>query len=158
MSKDNTKVTLTYKGRSVTVSGGNLHKAAQGKMIQRKQLQPEATKKTMTAEEWLAEGERRFGPDHMLWKFECPMCKHVASIGDFKQFKDKGATPDDARRMCIGRYLPKEQRCGLSREHSNPKIKQPCDYAAFGLFQLSPVIVDGQQCFAFAEHEPREER
>lgn len=113
-------------------------------------------KKEISYEEWIAEGKRRFGDDFMAWRFVCPMCKHVATVEDFKAYKTAGAQPDDATQMCIGRYLPKDKRYGLSRDHANPKVKQPCDYAGFGLFRLSPNMVnfpDGSKsyCFDFAD-------
>ena len=50
----------------------------------------DATHKIMTIQEWREEGKRRFGKDYMDWKFECPMCGHIASIRDFKEAGAKG--------------------------------------------------------------------
>lgn len=112
-----------------------------------------AEKIEMTEAEWRAEGKRRFGPDMLKWKFCCPVCKHVASPEDFRAFKEQGATPDSATCECLGRYFPKKKRGGFSEDHSNPKVKQPCDYAGYGFFRLSPVEVtfpDGSKHTAFA--------
>lgn len=117
--------------------------------------------KTMSDADWRAEGARLFGEDIMKWRFRCPVCGHIATPEDFRKFKDTGATPSSATNECIGRYLPKDERHG-DREHGNPKVKQPCDYAGYGLFRLSPVEVeqpDGKKthCFAFAEPEELKE-
>lgn len=107
--------------------------------------------------EWEAEGRKLFGDDFMKWRFKCPVCKHVATVEDYRAFKEQGATPDSATNECIGRYLPKEQRGGFSRDHSNPKVKSPCDYAGYGFFRLSPVEVeteDGKVISSFAFAEP----
>jgi len=99
----------------------------------------------MTLEEWLAEGRRRFGPDSMNWKFVCPMCGHIQSVTDFKQYQDRGATPDSARHECIGRYMD-ECKDAFSEDG-----KGPCNYAGYGLFKFSPIIVvaDGNECLCF---------
>lgn len=84
-----------------------------------------------TKDEWLAEGERRFGPYHEDWKFVCPKCGNVASGQDFKR---AGAKPNAMYCECIGRYL----------KHKG------CDWAAYGLFDICTVHVDGQPVFEFA--------
>jgi hypothetical protein len=119
-----------------------------------------ATTTTMTKAEWLAKGEELFGANTDAWKFACPVCGNVASVGDFREHKDKGAEPSSATNECIGRYLPRE---GVSRaidwDNANEgKPDKPCDYAGYGLFRLSPiVVVDGDtevHSFAFAEVTP----
>lgn len=105
----------------------------------------------MTKDDWYAKGVSLFGQDVFSWRFVCPMCGNVQTPRDFKKFRDRGANPNSALTECIGRYLPKNQRGGLSPDHSNPKIKSPCDYAACGFFQLSNLIVDGQHIFRFEE-------
>lgn len=112
----------------------------------------------ITYDEWRRRGTELFGDDWMKWKFVCPSCKNVAAVEDFKKFEETGAKPDSATCECIGRYLPKDERGGFSPDHSNPKIKQPCDYAGYGLFRLSPLKVifpDGSEndCFAFEVRE-----
>lgn len=110
----------------------------------------------MTLEEWRAEGQRRFGPDFQAWKFRCPICDHVASVADFRQYADRGATPNSATCECIGRYSMGKPALG-ERRQSVTKGNGPCDYAGYGLFRLSPVHVlqpEGKgptHCFAFAD-------
>lgn len=116
---------------------------------------PDPTPK-MTHEEWMAEGRRRFGDDVYTWKFVCPICKNVASVGDFQQYSSKGATPDSATQVCIGRYNGSKF---VAFPGEGQKQGQPCDYALFGLFRLPGVIVTGspyadgkdRMSFAFAE-------
>jgi hypothetical protein len=108
----------------------------------------------MTAEEWLAEGKRRFGEDYYAWKFVCPICGHVQAVSDFERFKDDGASPDSAAQVCIGRYLPKAEHREAFGKRKTPE--QPCNYAIFGLFCMPGAIVvhpDGaeQPVFAFAD-------
>lgn len=69
---------------------------------------------------WLAEAARRFG-GVAHWRFVCPRCDHVASIGDFA---DLGAEGHRAPIECLGRvYL----------ERDKPVPAGMCDWAAFGL-------------------------
>jgi hypothetical protein len=60
-----------------------------------------------TSEEWMAEGERRFGEDFNNWKFECPACGNVHSV---KDFKDLGLDPNLTYQECIGRHV-KDKGC-----------------------------------------------
>ncbi len=108
------------------------------------------TRTRMTLEEWMAEGKRRFGEDMSKWRFVCPACGHVQSPDDFRPHASEGATPDSARQECIGRYLPRGEA------HTIFEKGEPCNYAAYGLFRLAPLVVTGHegtehQCFAFAE-------
>lgn len=109
-------------------------------------------KKVMTQAKWMREGKRRFGEDFMDWKFQCPMCGHIASI---REFKDAGSdNPNNAYQECIGRYLGK----GSPKEGDS----SGCNWAAYGLFGIPNdkgiiVISDddgtGTECFDFAETE-----
>lgn len=106
----------------------------------------EHTLTTYTLEEWTAEAQRRFGPDHTKWRFVCPLCGNVASG---QEFKDAGAEPHAMYQECIGRY-----RGGRSAFEETGE--GPCDYAAYGLLQFAPVRVDAggekpTMAFAFAE-------
>jgi hypothetical protein len=74
--------------------------------------------------EWLSEAETLFGENKLDWKFECPACGHVASIGDFKEV---GADPNDAYQKCIGRVNGK----GTTNQKD---LGDGCNWAAFGLF------------------------
>jgi hypothetical protein len=103
----------------------------------------------MTLAEWLAEGEKRFGPDKMKWRFECPSCHHVASIQDYK---DAGAKENAVAFSCIGRYLPK------AAEAFGGKGTGPCNYTGGGLIGLNPVHVRDEEgrdhhMFAYAEED-----
>ncbi|MBE7053379.1 MAG: hypothetical protein E7391_03790 [Ruminococcaceae bacterium] len=88
--------------------------------------------KNYTSEQWKEEGKRRFGDNFENWKFVCPKCGNVASG---KEFKEAGAEPNAMYCECIGRY-------------TNDK---GCNWAAYGLFDICSVHVDGQPVFEFAE-------
>ncbi len=79
-----------------------------------------------SVKDWRSEGERRFGPDTLKWKFRCPMCGHIASVQDFK---DAGARSHNSAYLeCLGRYTGKESpRKGDS---------SGCNWAAYGLFGI----------------------
>ncbi len=103
----------------------------------------------LTMAEWRAMGRERFGDDMLSWKFVCPSCGHVQTPNDFKPHKDKGADPNSAVCECIGRYT------GAKAPFPEGG---PCDYAGYGLFRLSPLVVvqeDGHesQAFGFAPAE-----
>ena len=109
-------------------------------------------KKVMTQREWMEEGKRRFGEDFMNWKFQCPMCGHIASI---REFRDAGAdNPNSAYQECIGRYTGK----GSPQKDDS----SGCNWAAYGFLGIPNgkgiiVISDddgtGPDCFDFAEGE-----
>jgi hypothetical protein len=109
----------------------------------------------MTRAQWWAHGTELFGPNTDTWKFRCPICGNIASIADYRQFKDQGATPDSAATECIGRYTG-------GRSAFYEKEGQPCDYCTYGLFKIAEAYVDHgdgklQGVFAFADgehHEP----
>lgn len=102
----------------------------------------------MTHDDWQAEGQKRFGKNELLWKFVCPWCGHVQCAEDFRPFIAAGATGASAYSECLGRYTG----AGAVKPAG---FKGPCDYAGYGLFQISPVHVlfDGKviRAFAFAE-------
>ena len=106
------------------------------------------SKTRMTKEEWLEKGKQLFGDDLFSWKFVCPNCGHIQSVEDFRQYKEQGANPNTAFQCCIGRFM--ERKVGELGDG-----KSPCNYAAYGLIRLAPIIVvDGEeetQAFAFAE-------
>lgn len=121
---------------------------------------PATMQAQMTHAEWLAEGERRFGPDQMQWRFVCPVCGHVASIDDWK---NAGSTENDVAFSCVGRWAGlRRDALGLnpeaiaSGELPPAEGPGPCNYTAGGLFQLCPIQIvtpAGEQrpAFAFAE-------
>lgn len=112
--------------------------------------------RTLTREDWLAEGKRRFGVE-ADFRFVCPICKNGQSVRDFEAFKAQGAKADHAYKYCIGRLV------GAKRQAFGGDGPGPCDYASGGLFNLNPVLVtytgdDGTQraiaVFEFAGETP----
>jgi hypothetical protein len=110
------------------------------------------SKRYLKFEEWKAEGLKLFGDNMKEWRFVCPICGHVQTP---RMFKEAGAEePGRATSECFGRLLPKGKRGGFSKQHSNPNVKSPCDYSAYGFFKLAPIEVefaDGLkvECFGF---------
>lgn len=109
----------------------------------------------VTQDQWEAEGKRRFGNDWMKWKFICSVCKHVASIQDWK---DVGASEGEVAFSCVGRHMEKQAKKFGHKEKGDPD--SPCDYAGGGLFRLNPIHVEYRdeegtirQCFDFAPVE-----
>ena len=111
---------------------------------------------TMSREEWLAEGEARFGKDMRNWRFMCPNCGNVQTVNDFLYLRDeleiKAADPEKAYYSCIGRY---DTRIPDKDVGTIGDGKSPCNYTSGGLFCLAKLIVimDGKEipCFEFAE-------
>lgn len=89
-------------------------------------------RKHYTKEEWLAEGERLFGTDYTKYRFKCPCCGNVATG---QEFKDLGAKVNSIYCECIGRYTK----------------DKGCAWAAYGLFDICKVDVDGEPVFEFAQ-------
>jgi hypothetical protein len=102
-----------------------------------------------TKKEWLLKGEQLFGENMMGWRFVCPSCGNVQTMEDFRPYKAQGATPDDVRFNCIGRFSGAKGTLFSSG--------RPCDYTSGGFFNIAPVtVVDGDEifyCFAFEEEE-----
>ena len=100
-----------------------------------------------TLAEWQAEAQRRFGNDSAKWAFVCPICKHVATVDDYR----KAGAPEGAVGFsCIGRWVPN------SRVAFGGEGKGPCNYTGGGLFKLNPVrVIDPEgeehQMFDFAD-------
>lgn len=90
-------------------------------------------KTSYTADEWRAESRRRFGVRLQDYRFKCPRCGNVATGEDFKK---AGANPNAMYTECIGRYNAKTVGC---------------DWAAYGLFDICKIHVDGQPVFEFAD-------
>lgn len=106
--------------------------------------------RVITKEEWTAEAVKLFGEDPFGWKFVCPGCGNVASVEEFRAFKDRGATPNAAYQECIGRYTG-------GRSWANERSGRPCDYAAYGLLCICKtlVLIEGKEIpvFEFARGE-----
>lgn len=101
----------------------------------------------LSKQEWSDRGRQLFGDDFVKWRFVCPACGNIATVEDYRQFKEQGADANAATCTCIGRYMGKDWAKG----------EKPCDYVGYGLFRLSPVIVmmDDKEidCFAFDESD-----
>jgi hypothetical protein len=110
-------------------------------------LEPQARR--ITSSEWKREGTELFGEDIMKWRFVCPSCGYVQTPEQFRQYKDKGAVPDDAHFNCIGRYMDDPD----TEDRTFKQHGGPCNYSSGGLFRLNPIIVldEGQEisCFDF---------
>ena len=89
-------------------------------------------RREMTLEEWNAEGERKFGPDRMKWRFVCPVCGHVAMV---KDWREAGASEGAVAFSCVGRWIDG------SRKAFEERGVGPCTYAGGGLFRLNPVRI-----------------
>lgn len=85
----------------------------------------------LTLEEYMAEGERLFGPEQLDWRFVCPSCGHVASPRDWKA---AGAPEGAVAFSCVGRWT-------CSKQELFSKDGGPCNYTGGGLFALNPVTV-----------------
>jgi len=88
--------------------------------------------KTMTEEDWVAEGEARFGADRMRWRFRCPVCGHDQSVEDYQR---AGAPENAIGFSCVGRWIEG------SKEAFDETSVGPCNYAGGGLFRLNPITV-----------------
>lgn len=85
-------------------------------------------------DDWLKEGEKRYGEHIEDWKFICPICKKISSG---QEFKDLGAKANDIPQICIGRLMENPQSAMGTKN-----IKGiGCDFAAFGLFRFAPITV-----------------
>ena len=78
--------------------------------------------------DWMKELKARFGENPDNWKFVCPVCGHVQSVGDFKAI---GADPDRAYSNCIGRVTGSNDSTG----------KKGCNYTINGLISLNKTTV-----------------
>lgn len=115
--------------------------------------------KEIPLKDWLAMGERLFGPDKRLWKWKCSNCGHVQSIADFIELRNQKIVPSDfdagtvAYFSCIGRFdtrIPEKDVGTISDK------KSPCNYTLGGLFvYANTFVIDeaGQKhpVFDFAE-------
>jgi hypothetical protein len=109
----------------------------------------------ITQEEWLAEGRKLFGDDPKDWRFVCPNCGNIQTIGDFMELRKHGIEIKDAQVAyfnCIGRY---DTRIPAKKIGHIGEGKSPCDYSLGGLIHLhKTVVIDGDtehRVFEFAE-------
>lgn len=102
----------------------------------------------ITKEKWLERGRELFGEDPLKWQFVCPMCGHIQTPEDFRQFKDRSAKPEYAYFNCIGRFTDGKSCFDKTKDG-------PCDYTSGGLFCFAPIVVIDGSCetpvFAFNE-------
>lgn len=83
-------------------------------------------RRQVSADQWNAEGVRRFGRPARNWKFVCPRCKTVQSGQDFL---DAGLSIEQAQKYlafsCIGRFVS----------------GKGCDWTLGGLLQIHTLEV-----------------
>lgn len=110
--------------------------------------------RSVDRDEWLKEGERRFGEDMRTWGFLCPNCKGVQTVSDFLVLRDElkvQVNPEQAYNSCIGRFDP---RIPVKDVGTIGDGKSPCDYTNGGLFCFNTLVVvtEGKEipCFEFA--------
>lgn len=103
--------------------------------------------RSLTLAEFIAEGERLFGPDRMTWRWRCPICKHVATTAEYQA---AGAPEAAVGFNCIGRYT------GAKRTMYDAGQPGPCNYTGGGLFHLNPVRISDHPGYAFFEFAPYE--
>jgi hypothetical protein len=87
-------------------------------------------KRTVTREEWIREGERRFGYDMLNWKFVCPVCGYIASG---QEWLDAGAPIGAIGYECISRYSKTD--------------KGPCNHAGGELNPVEIKASKGSVCY-----------
>ena len=88
-------------------------------------------------EEWIKEGEKRFGQDQMEWKFVCPVCRYVAATKDWLAI---GAEEDEVAFSCVGRHMKNKRKAFGGKEGPGP-----CDYAGGGFYNMNPVKIGGEE-------------
>lgn len=104
---------------------------------------------TLTLAQFMSAGTERYGSEIRHWRFRCPACGHVQSMEDFRPFKSQGATADDVRFNCVGRFL------GAKRKAFGGHGPGPCDYTTGGLFNITPLTISTDEgdkhAFDFAD-------
>lgn len=103
-------------------------------------------RKEFTLKDWLAEGERLFGPDKKLWKWKCSNCGHVQTIADFIELRKLKILSNDvdpgqvAYFSCIGRFDTRIPRDKIGTIYDKVKLS-PCNYTLGGLFCFANTFV-----------------
>lgn len=91
--------------------------------------------KKYNLKQWHYEAIRRFGHDHLQWRFICPACKREASMLDY--FKAK-ANPVHIPKTCLDRFTG-----------------GPCTHTGVGVVNANPVLIKDKyfmaSVFDFAE-------
>lgn len=106
-----------------------------------------------TEEEWISEGERRFGADISKWEFKCPVCGHYQTLVDFVGL----ITPADINAHVYIRHFLKKTPNGGPLGGDGPG---PCDSVgqwALSLNKAAVVVIskDGTKTPVF-EFSPEE--
>lgn len=97
---------------------------------------PKKERRTISYDDWLAEGRQRFGEDPLKWRFMCVACGETQTLQDFL---DAGLSKDEAMShiyfSCIGRLVK----------------GRGCNWSLGGLFQINTLTVvrDGKSTAAF---------
>lgn len=97
------------------------------------------SRRVVTHAAFLAEGERRFGPDARNWKFICPACKSVQGADDFYAAgfeRGTGKVNNVLGYSCIGRFTGKGP-AGSTRTQPG----KGCDWTLGGLLQIHELEV-----------------
>jgi len=102
--------------------------------------------KTVSWEEWKAEGVKLFGKDITDWRFKCPGCNNTQTMKEFINLgMDKAEAATRFYYSCIGRW----------------DKSQGCDYTSGGLINIAPIkVIRGDEefhVFEFAEEENKVE-
>ena len=94
--------------------------------------------KKMSYADWIAEGEKLFGPEAKKWRFVCPICGYVQSGEDFmsKTTLEKERVQEVIGFSCIGRWIDG------ARESFEGTGEGPCNYAGGGLFRMNPIHIE----------------
>jgi hypothetical protein len=92
----------------------------------------------ISAADWKKAAKERYGDNPLLWRFRCPSCGHVASVGDWKS---AGANEGAIAFSCVGGWTG-------GRDAFGKEGAGPCNYAGGGLFRISPILVTDED-----EHE-----
>lgn len=116
--------------------------------------------RTMTQDEWNAEGVLRFGKKARNWKFICPACGTVQSI---QQLIDVGRTPDDVHAVmgfsCIGRFTGQGD-AGIAAHTKGQPWDKGCNWTLGGLLAIHTLEVSingkGRPCFEFADADTQQ--
>ena len=118
-------------------------------------MQPDSMK-MVPYDEWIQEGERRFGKDQKQWGFKCCNCGHVQCMADFEALSSYTGRPETVVFFsCIGRWSGGKGELGNGLS--------PCNYTLGGLFKIHKLTVvypDGEReaVFEFAEQGPETRR
>lgn len=97
-------------------------------------------------QEFLAEAQKRFGPNVRNWKFVCPACGTVQSVQQLLDVVLKsGGTKDDVHGYigfsCIGRFT-RQGDAGISAKHRGEKWDRGCNWTLGGLLQIHTLEVE----------------